>query len=88
VTNQLQANDLIGNIDKLLVVEKEETYSAYQRIKQSPKALTITNFKRHINHHTWLMSLGSIEPYLKNITKVKLKQFAEEAKSLRRCHIN
>jgi TnpA family transposase len=82
VTRHLKANDLIGNIDKLLVVEKDETYSAYQKIKQSPKAPTITNFKEHINHHTWLMSLGSMELYLKDITKVKLKQFGEEAKSL------
>ncbi len=82
VTNHLKASNLLERIDALLVVEKEETYSAYQRLKQSPKAPTITNFKEYISHHNWLRDLGSMETYLKDITKVKLKQFAEEAKSL------
>lgn len=82
VTNHLKANNLLETMEKLLLVEKEETYSDYQKLKQPPKAPTVTNFKEHILHHTWLMNLGSMEPYLKDITKVKLKQFAEEAKSL------
>lgn len=82
VINHLKANNLLETMEKLLLVEKEETYSDYQKLKQPPKAPTVTNFKEHILHHTWLMSLGSMEPYLKDITKVKLKQFAEEAKFL------
>jgi hypothetical protein len=82
VMGHLKTQGLMKNIDELLVVEKGETYSGYQKLKQSPKTLTITNFKEHINHHTWLMSLGIMEPFFKDILKVKLKQFAEEAKSL------
>lgn len=82
VTNYLKTNNLLAQIDNLLIVEKEETYSAYQRLKQPPKAPTLTNFKEYICYNHWLMSLGFIERYLKDIAKVKLKQFAEEAKSL------
>jgi hypothetical protein len=82
VLHQLQTHSLITTIDKLLIVEKEETYSAYQKLKTPPKAPTVTNFRNQVKHHDWLMSLGQIEPYLISIPKVKLKQFAGEAKSL------
>lgn len=81
VTNHLKTNNLLETLDKLLLVEKEETYSAYQRLKELPKAPTLTHFREYILHHNWLMSLGSMGPFLKDITKVKLKQFAEEAKA-------
>ena len=82
VLHQLQTNQLIATLDKLLFVEKEETYSAYQKLKTPAKAPTVTNFKNQVKHHDWLMSLGQIEPYLLSLPKVKLKQFAGEAKSL------
>ena len=82
VTDHLKAGHILDDLGKLLLVEQEETYSAYQRLKESPKAPTITNFRDYVSYHEWLMKLGSMEPYLKDITKVKLKQFAEEAKSL------
>jgi hypothetical protein len=82
VTDNLKADGLLEKLDALLVVEKEESYSAYQKLKQPPKAPTVGNFKGHIAYHTWLTNLFLMEPYLKDITKVKIKQFAEEAKSL------
>jgi TnpA family transposase len=82
VLHQLQTNQLIETLDKLLIVEKEETYSAYQKLKTPPKAPTVTNFKNQVKHHDWLMGLGQFEPYLLTLPKVKLKQFAGEAKSL------
>lgn len=82
VTKHLADAQLLEKMDALLIVEKEETYSPYQKLKDPPKAPTITNFREYIVYHHWLMSFGSMEPYLQDITKVKLKQFAEEAKSL------
>jgi hypothetical protein len=82
VTNHLKTNNLLETLDRLLLVEKEETYSAYQRLKELPKAPTLTHFREYILHHNWLMNLGFMGPFLKDITKVKLKQFAEEAKAL------
>ena len=82
VIDHLKIDNILGSLDKLLLVEKDEFYSPYQKLKESPKAPTITNFRDYLSYHDWLMELGSMEPYLKGITKVKLKQFAEEAKSL------
>lgn len=82
VTQRLITHHLTSILDQLLMVEKDEAYSAYQKLKQSPPSPTVTHLKSYINYHTWLMSFGAMEPYLKDITKIKLKQFAEEAKSL------
>lgn len=82
VFQQLQDNNLLEKLDSLLIVAKEESYSDYQKLKESPKSPTITHFREYLAYHHWLMSFGSMESYLKDITKVKLKQFAEEAKSL------
>lgn len=82
VFQQLQADHLLEKLDRLLIVAKEESYSDYQKLKDPPKAPTITQFREYLAYYHWLMSFGSLEPYLQGITKVKLKQFAEEAKSL------
>ncbi|AIL13700.1 hypothetical protein IM40_09745 (plasmid) [Candidatus Paracaedimonas acanthamoebae] len=82
VTHILKNKDLLKILDQFLITKDNESYSDYQKLKQSPKAPTITNFKELIRHHSWLMSLGDMKPYLQEITKVKLKQFAEEARSL------
>ena len=82
VMRHLKDHNLLEKMDALLIVEQEEAYSAYQRLKEPPKAPTLTHFKDYTVYHHWLMSLRFMEPYLKAITKVKLKQFAEEAKSL------
>ena len=82
VWQQLHENQLTHTFDKLLIIEKEDTYSAYQKLKMPPKSPTITHFKAQIKHHNWLMGLGTVEPYVQTIPKVKIKQFAQEAKSL------
>lgn len=88
VNNSLEEKGILENIKSLLTVEKEETYSAYQKLKRAPKAPTITHFKEQIEYHTWLTNLGSMDFCLKDITKVKIKQFAEEAKSLDISNLN
>ena len=82
VTQRLITHHLTSTLDQLLMIEKDEAYCAYQKLKQLPKSPTVTHLKSYINYHTWLMSFGAMEPYLKDITKIKLKQFAQEAKSL------
>jgi TnpA family transposase len=82
VFQQLQADQLLEKLDHLLIVAKEESYSDYQKLKDPPQAPTITQFRAYLGYYHWLMSFGSLEHYLRGITKVKLKQFAEEAKSL------
>jgi TnpA family transposase len=82
VFQHLQADHRLEKLDRLLIVAKEESYSDYQKLKDPPKAPTLTQFRTYLGYYHWLMSFGSLEPYLHGITKVKLKQFAEEAKSL------
>lgn len=82
VIDRLKVNNVLENFDELLLVETDEPYSNYQKLKESPKAPTLTNFRDYVEYHAWLMKWESMEPYLQDIPKVKLKQFAEEAKSL------
>ncbi|MBY0282001.1 MAG: hypothetical protein K2W94_07595 [Alphaproteobacteria bacterium] len=82
IADRLKANNILEGFDKLLLVEKEEPYSDYQKLKELPKAPTIPNFRDYVEYHAWLMKWELMEPYLKDISKVKVKQFAEEAKSL------
>jgi hypothetical protein len=42
----------------------------------------VNHFKALIQYHEWLMSFGSMKAYLADITEIKLKHFAGEAKSL------
>ena len=77
VIQRLRANHFTLTLDQPLIIEQDEAYSANQKLKQSPLSPTVTHFKNTISHHAWLMSLGAMESYLKDITKIKLKQFAE-----------
>lgn len=59
----------------------------YQRFKTLPKNPTITHFKELIQHHNWLMSFGHVSDCLQGISKIKLAQFAEEARALDAPHL-
>ena len=72
---------------KALEKDKADDFTPYQHMKTQPKKATITNFRALIAHHDWLMSFDDVSPYLKDIAKVKLEQFAGEARSLDAPHI-
>jgi TnpA family transposase len=75
-----QLSDKTKNkFDKLTI---NATRTAYNKLKELPKSTTITHFKELLTHHDWLSSLGSMSNYLKEITQIKRKHFAGEAKSL------
>ena len=65
--------------DKLTITA---TRTAYNKLKELPKSTTINHFKELLTHLTWLESFGSMADYLKDISQIKLKHFAGEAKSL------
>ena len=58
------------------------TRTAYNKLKELPKSTTIKHFKELLDHLNWLESFGSMADYLKDISQIKLKHFAGEAKSL------
>jgi len=78
---QLNPNQ-IEMLDKLLEIKPDYNRTGYNGLKQLPKRPTISNFRELIKHHDWLMSMDGIEKYVGDISKVKLQQFAEQARSL------
>jgi TnpA family transposase len=68
-----------NKFDKLIA---NATRTAYNKLKELPKSATINHFKKLLTHHDWLGSFGSMSNYLKDISQIKLKHFAGEAKSL------
>jgi len=87
IYKRLIHNNKIQVLGKILKKDATENFTPYQRIKTLPKKVTINNFKNLISHHNWLMSFGDISPYLKDISKIKIAQFAEEARALDAAHI-
>jgi TnpA family transposase len=72
-------NKIKKKFDKLTI---NATRTAYNKLKELPKSTTINHFKELLAHLTWLESFGSMADYLKDISQIKLKHFAGEAKSL------
>ncbi len=67
-----------------LLLETSDDYkrSDYNSLKALPKNPTITHFQELLKHHNWLSSFGDMNNHLAHIIPIKLKQFAEQAKSL------
>ena len=72
----------IAMLDALLEVKPDYNRTGYNGLKQLPKKPTISHFRELIKHHDWIMSMDGIEKYVETISKVKLQQFAEQARSL------
>lgn len=83
----------LRNARKLTVLfntlNKEDAiqHTAYHRFKSLPQKATVTNFKLLLEHHEFLIRFGDMRSYLKDISHIKLAQFAEEARSLSAYHI-
>lgn len=80
INNQLNSNQ-IDFLDSLLEIN-DDNRTDYNKLKQLPKKATISHFRELLKHHDWLMAMHGMEKYLANISKVKLQQFAEQARSL------
>lgn len=75
-------NKQIAEFDLLLETTDEYNRSGYNLLKALPKNPTISHFRELLKHHDRLTSFGDISNHLKHIIAIKLKQFAEQAKSL------
>lgn len=70
-------------LDKLLETTPDYMRSGYNEIKAPSKNPTISHFRDLLKHHNWLVSsFDDISNHLKDITPIKLKQFAQQARSL------
>lgn len=72
----------IKMLDALLEIKPDYNRTGYNGLKQLPKNPTISHFRELLKHHDWLMSMDEIEKYVDGISKVKLQQFSEQARSL------
>jgi TnpA family transposase len=69
-------------LDALLVSDPRLRRSPYNRLKQVPKRPTLTHLQEWLDHLTWLLSLGAVDPLLDGLPPLKRKHFALEAKAL------
>jgi TnpA family transposase len=69
-------------LEDLLEITEDYNRTDFNGLKQLPKKATISHFRELIKHHDWLMSMDDMRNYLANISKVKLQQFAQQARSL------
>ena len=82
ITLRLKQNGLLSKFDALLKLPDDCNKTGYNALKQLPKNPTITNFKELLQHHGWLMQIGNMDYFVTGVAKVKLTQFAVQAKSL------
>ncbi len=73
---------LLKKLDELFSIKPGCARTGYHALKRLPKSPTISHFKELLAHYDWLLSFGDTEQYLPGIAKIKLQQFATEAKSL------
>jgi uncharacterized protein DUF4158 len=52
-------------LDALLVSDPRLRRSPYNRLKQVPKRPTLTHLQEWLDHLTWLLSLGAVDPLLR-----------------------
>lgn len=71
----------MNKLDELFLTKSGFSRTGYHALKRLPKSPAISHFKELLTHHDWLLSFGDTGKYLAEITKIKLQQFAAEAKS-------
>jgi len=88
--NQNLFTQIINQLDPEYTKRLNELLDNYASVERSPyndlKKLPQKSSRNHINdlivHLTWLETMGEIAPYLKTLTRAKIKYFSAEAKSL------
>ena len=75
-------DQLLKMLDDLFIIKTGYNKTGYNGLKRLPKNPTISHFKELLEHHDWLLLFGNAEKYVHDISKIKLKQFSVEAKSL------
>jgi len=67
---------------RLIAREGAESFTAFNRIKETPKSATLTHLDEWLSRLTWLQSLGTMQPLVEGMRYAKVKHLAEEARSL------
>lgn len=65
-----------------LLSSNDGSHTLFNQLKDQPKRPSIKKFSAFLKHYEWLISLGESSTLLSGIAKVKIEQFAAEAKNL------
>jgi hypothetical protein len=68
-------------LHQLMVVDPATRRSGFDKLKDPPKAATLTKFKQRLEHTQWLDSFGPTEHWLDGIPPGKIGHFAGEART-------
>ena len=79
--DELLKNGETKGFDQLLYQKIGVQRTAFNDIKNAPKRPTISNFNKFLEHNDWLNSLGDFSEYFEGIAKIKVEQFAQEARN-------
>ena len=63
-------------LHQLMVVDPATRRSGFDKLKDPPKAATLTKFKQRLEHTQWLDSFGPTEHWLDGIPPGKIGHFA------------
>ena len=74
--------ELKSTFDNLIKITYEQSKTGFNELKKIPGKNTITHFNEILAHHNWLCSFGELEQCFIGISKAKIKQFSNEARSL------
>ncbi|OGV50203.1 MAG: hypothetical protein A3F46_05450 [Legionellales bacterium RIFCSPHIGHO2_12_FULL_42_9] len=69
-------------LDGLLLQHGNVQRTLFNKLKHSPQRPGVKHFNEFIEHFHWLISLGNVLSCLEDVSKVKIDQFAEEARIL------
>ncbi len=69
-------------LSRLLSQDGVSPFTAFDRIKDAPKSATLTHLDEWLNRLTWLMSWGTMEPFVEGVRSSKITHLAQEARSL------
>ncbi|MCA0402500.1 MAG: Tn3 family transposase [Proteobacteria bacterium] len=72
----------ISQLNDLLKPAENGKRSLFNKLKEFPKRPSIKKFQKFLEHFHWLESFNNILECLHIISKVKIEQFAEEAKNM------
>jgi len=73
---------------KLLKKPKDGNRSMWFQLKQEPKQPTTNTMREFVKHMQWLRSISTNATILDDIPEIKLKHFADEAKTLDLAHMD
>ena len=82
ITEKLKLSGDIEKLDSLLKNEPGKQRSYFNKLKETPRRPTIRNFSKFLEHYDWLEGFGDFSNCLKGVAKIKVDQFAEEAKTM------